>query len=122
MIHEDIGGFVKTVGGAVGGAILGTGNSRDARLARVSNLAAGPFTPGADIEIVPSMDAQGRCPPGSAIARDACTGEIYCKKTRKRRKRLLTCGDKADIAFVIGTLGKGQIAQTAIASLLARCG
>ncbi len=74
-----------------------------------------------DIEIVPNMK-NGGCPPGSRIAVDDCTGEIYCKKTRKRRKRLLSCSDKADIAFVVGTLGKGSLAQTAIASLIARCG
>lgn len=39
---------------------------------------------------------------------------------RRRRRRLLTAQDKADIAFIVGVLGKGQAGQTAIASMLAR--
>lgn len=49
-------------------------------------------------------------------------GQLVLVKKRRRRKRLLTCSDKADIAFVTGTLGKGSLAQSAISSLLARCG
>ncbi len=69
-----------------------------------------------------SLNGDGVCPPGFTVAVDHCTGQIICKKTRRRRKRLLTCSDKADIAFLTGTLGKGQLAQTAISSLLSRCG
>ncbi len=64
----------------------------------------------------------GVCAPGFHVVVDRCTGQIVCKPNKKRRKRLLSCSDKADIAFVVGTLGKGQLAQTAIASLIARCG
>lgn len=52
---------------------------------------------------------------------DPVTGEIRKKPKRRRRRRLLTCGDRSDIAFITATLGKGQAGQTAIASLLARC-
>ncbi len=116
-LHEDIGSGIATVAGGiatVAGIVQGS---------RVTNRNyAGPFTPGADFEIVPTMGASGECPPGSRIARDSCTGEIYCKRIRRRRKRLLSCSDKADIAFITGTLGKGSLAQTAIAALLAKCG
>jgi len=45
------------------------------------------------------------------------------KKSRRRRRRLLTCGDKADIAFLHGQLGGGQLGRAAISSLLSRrCG
>ncbi len=115
-IHEDIGtAVVRGVAGAVLNRVQGGSVAN-------RNLAPVVFQPGADFEIVPNMTESGECPPGSRIARDACTGEIYCKKIRKRRKRLLTCSDKADIAFITGTLGKGALAQTAISSLLARCG
>ncbi len=53
---------------------------------------------------------------------DPCTGQLVEVKKRRRRRRLLSCSDKADIAFVTGTLGKGSLASTAISSLLARCG
>ncbi len=102
----------------VGRAILKKirgGTSAERR--RVSEL-AGPFgDPG-----LPPI----RIMPGSAEAQkfefDPLTGEVSLKKTRRRRRRLLTCSDKADIAFLTGTLGKGALAQTAITSVLARCG
>jgi len=75
------------------------------------------FTEGADIDIL----SQG-FPPGTKLEVDPATGEIRIVKRRRRRKRLLTCGDKADIAFLTGTLGKGQLAQGAITSLLSKCG
>ncbi len=43
-------------------------------------------------------------------------------KRRRRRKRLLTCSDKADIAFIQGTLGGGQMGRAAVSALLNRCG
>ncbi len=39
---------------------------------------------------------------------------------RRRRRKLLTASDKADIAFITGTLGKGEMGRTAIAALLSR--
>lgn len=104
------------IGPAIGKAIVkrlrgGRGGSRVGFLG--DQAGAGPFgTPGADIEIVP----------GTRFDIDPVTGDVVCKKTRRRRKRLLTCSDKADIAFLTGTLGKGALAQTAITSVLARCG
>ncbi len=55
------------------------------------------FPEGANIEIVPGL-----------------------KKNRRRRRKLLTCGDKADIAFLYGQLGGGQLGRAAISSLLSR--
>jgi len=67
------------------------------------------------------IDSQG-LPPGTKFEIDSKTGEIVIIKRRRRRKRLLTCGDKSDIAFLTGTLGKGQMGQTAVSALLSRCG
>ena len=39
---------------------------------------------------------------------------------RRRRRKRLTASDKADIAFITGTLGKGEMGRTAIAALLSR--
>ena len=106
------------IGRALIKKVRGT-SSAERRLSgrQVSEL-AGPFgDPG-----LPPI----RIMPGSAEAQkfefDPLTGEVSLKKTRRRRKRLLTCSDKADIAFLTGTLGKGALAQTAITSVLARCG
>ncbi len=40
---------------------------------------------------------------------------------RKRRKRMLSCSDKADIAFLKGQLGGGELGKAVITSLIARC-
>ncbi len=122
MIHTDIGGVIRQVGQAVlapggrGRAEAGTQFVNNPFESQVPGASAPP------IQINPTMGSDGQCPPGSHIAVDKCSGMLYCAKNRKRRKRLLTCSDKADIAFITGTLGKGALAQTAIASLLAKCG
>lgn len=51
---------------------------------------------------------------------DLETGELKPKYRRRRRKQLLTASDRQDIAFIVGTLGKGQMGQAAISQLLAR--
>lgn len=68
------------------------------------------FPTGSAIEIVPSTRFD--------LLPD---GTIRLVKRRKRRKRLLTCSDRADIAFLTGTLGKGAMGQSAVTSLLSRC-
>ncbi len=75
------------------------------------------FRPGAAIEI----EGQGLAP-GTQFKVDPVSGELVIVKRRRRRKRLLTCSDKADIAFLTGTLGKGALAQGAITSVLSKCG
>ncbi len=66
-----------------------------------------PFFPeGEDIEIL--SEAQAR-------AMGLKNG-----RPRRRRRKLLTCGDKADIAFLYGNLGGGQLGRAAITSLLSR--
>ncbi len=121
--HEEIGGAVI---GAAGNVVrAGIGAVYGGPLSGLPGT-KGPFgdpnKPPIEIVSGYSVNGNGCCPPGSQLACDPCTGQIYCKKTRRRRKRLLTCSDKADIAFITGTLGKGSLAQTAIASLLAKCG
>lgn len=41
-------------------------------------------------------------------------------RKRRRRRKLLTCGDKADIAFLHGNLGGGQLGRSAISAVLSR--
>ncbi len=119
MEHTAI-GPVEQIARGLGGAVINyaTGGDPGGTLEEMEQRGRVP------IEVVPSYGTGGRsgCPPGFTVARDSCTGEIYCKKTRKRRKRLLTCSDKADLAFIIGQLGKGAAGTSAISSLLARCG
>lgn len=83
------------------------------------------FREGAEIQIIPEAQAHitdlpgggvGGIPPGLEVNAQG----FLVRHKRRRRRRLLTCQDKADIAFIVGTLGKGQLASTAISSLLCR--
>ena len=67
------------------------------------------------------IEGQGY-PPGTRLEIDPVTGVVTPVKRRRRRKRLLSCQDKADIAFLRGQLGGGEMGRTAISSLLSRCG
>ncbi len=81
------------------------------------------FPEGAQIDIQTQAEAAaGPCPPGYIPRWDKCSGTMKCVKRRSRRKKLLTCSDRGDIAFVIGQLGKGANGQAAVSALLSRCG
>lgn len=77
----------------------------------------GLFERGADIRITSGVDGacDPQCPPGFSWSQ----AKGCCVKTRRRRRRMLTNGDKCDIAFLTATLGKGEMAKAAIGSLLA---
>ena len=47
--------------------------------------------------------------------------DVQPKRRRRRRRRMLTCSDRADIAFLHGQLGGGSLGKAAISSLLSRC-
>ncbi len=70
--------------------------------------------------------AEGVLPPGTIISFRGRRMKIMpdgslMPYTRRRRKRMLTCSDKADIAFLKGQLGTGALGQSAISALLANC-
>jgi len=72
------------------------------------------FPVGADIQIIPDTE----------FDLDPLTGEVTQspeKRRRRRRRRMLTCADRADIAFVVGILGKGQAGSSAVTQLMSRC-
>lgn len=56
------------------------------------------------------------------VGQDGEIVDVRVKK-RRRRRRMLTCSDKADIAFLRGTLGGGELGKSAITAMLtSRCG
>lgn len=55
------------------------------------------------------------------VHKDPLTGQWVWKPWKqRRRRRLLTASDKADVAFLIGQLGQGQMGRAAISALLSR--
>ncbi len=120
VVNGGSGGFgvpgpIVDIGRAVLGGIVG---------AVATQAERGAFRRGADIQIESNAEAEARrCNNGfdKRFRIDPCSGQLVEVKKRRRRRRLLTCGDKADIAFVTGTLGKGQTGAAAISTLLARC-
>ncbi len=89
----------------------------------ITSLASGLFERGSDIDIV-AGGANGQvnnCPDQSKRWKLDCFNQLVPVKTRRRRKRMLTCSDKADLAFLIGQLGKGAAGTSAVSALLSKC-
>lgn len=58
--------------------------------------------------------AGGAPPKGYKIVRDSCGNGVLRKVRRRRRRRMLTAGDKTDIASIVSMVGKGQLAASLI--------
>lgn len=108
-------GVATGVGGPIGGQAVGAGfdyvnkQMRDRTGGSSTATEGGMFEEGADIEIL--SEAQAR-----AMGLPMGNGQ----RRRRRRRKLLTCGDKADIAFLHGNLGGGQLGRSAISAVLSR--
>ncbi len=59
----------------------------------------------------------GGVPPKGYKVVNYCGQGVLRKVRRRRRRRLLTCSDKADIAAVVGMVGKGQLASSIISRI-----
>ncbi len=56
----------------------------------------------------------GAAPPKGYKVVNYCGQAVLRKIRRKRRRRMLTCSDKSDIATIVGLVGKGQMASSLI--------
>ncbi len=56
----------------------------------------------------------GGVPPAGYKVVNFCGKGVLRKIRRRRRKRLLTASDKADISYIVATTGKGQLAASLI--------
>ena len=56
----------------------------------------------------------GGVPPKGYKVVNSCGVGVLRKVRRRRRKRLLTASDKADISYIVATTGKGQLAASLI--------
>ncbi len=57
---------------------------------------------------------QGAAPPKGYKVVNSCGVGVLRKVRRRRRRRLLTQSDKADISYIVATTGKGQLAASLI--------
>jgi len=56
----------------------------------------------------------GAAPPKGYKVVNWCGRGVLRKVRRRRRRRILTASDKADISYIISTAGKGQLAASLI--------
>ncbi len=109
-------------GGGVGAGLTFGGVAAGVGRTALGLVTGSVFDTGSEIEIQSQAQAaatNGEC---KLFRVDRCTGQLVCVKRRRRRKRLLTCSDKADIAFLIGNLGKGDLGKSAVTAILSNCG
>lgn len=77
-------------------------------------VAASPVTGGLGVESCEGMIWTGGVPPKGYKVVNFCNQGVLRKIRRRRRRRLLTASDKADIAAIVGLVGKGQMASSLI--------
>ncbi len=121
MAH-DWGHVFRTAAGAIFTpdpfGILGFGDE-PAPVANVPQTLPGtppitPVTGGLGAESCEGMVWSGGTPPKGFKVVNYCGRGVLRKIRRRRRRRLLTASDKADIAAIVGLVGKGQMASSLI--------
>ncbi len=73
-----------------------------------------PVTGGLGPESCEGMVWQGGTPPKGYKVVNWCGQGVLRRVRRRRRRRILTASDKADISYIISTAGKGQLAASLI--------
>ncbi len=73
-----------------------------------------PVSGGLGVGACDGMVWQGGTPPKGYKVVNWCGMGVLRKVRRRRRRRILTASDKADISYIISTAGKGQLAASLI--------
>ena len=73
-----------------------------------------PIAGGLGPEACEGMIWTGAAPPKGYKVVNWCGRGVLRKVRRRRRRRILTASDKADISYIISTAGKGQLAASLI--------
>ncbi len=73
-----------------------------------------PVSGGLGVGACDGMIWTGGTPPKGYKVVNWCGAGVLRKVRRRRRKRILTASDKADISYIISTAGKGQLAASLI--------
>ena len=80
----------------------------------VATPAVGAIVGGLGPEACEGMVWTGAAPPKGYKVVNWCGKGVLRKVRRRRRRRILTASDKADISYIISTAGKGQLAASLI--------
>ena len=75
---------------------------------------ASPVAGGLGPESCEGMIWTGGVPPKGFKVVNWCGQGVLRKVRRRRRRRILTASDKADISYIVATVGKGQLAASLV--------
>ncbi len=115
LIRQGIGGLLP--GGFGGGGAGGDFAGPITTLPPTSDIGSptvAPITGGLGAEACEGMVWTGAAPPKGYKVVNWCGRGVLRKVRRRRRRRILTASDKADISYIISTAGKGQLAASLI--------
>ncbi len=96
-------------GGQVGGAA-----GADGATGMLTEAPGAAVAGGLGPESCEGMIWTGGVPPKGFKVVNFCGKGVLRKVRRRRRRRILTASDKADISYIISTAGKGQLAASLI--------
>ncbi len=115
LLRQGVGAFFPDGGGFGGGGATGFGGPPSG-LPTSTELGApvSQVTGGLGPEACEGMIWTGAAPPKGYKVVNWCGRGVLRKVRRRRRRRILTASDKADISYIISTAGKGQLAASLI--------
>ncbi len=122
MAHDWGHVFRQATGGLVGSLFGGGGASAPFSVPNfptsdpvdTGNVAPSAVAGGLGPEACEGMIWTGAAPPKGYKVVNWCGRGVLRKVRRRRRRRILTASDKADISYIISTAGKGQLAASLI--------
>ena len=118
VFRQATGGLVSSLfGGSGATGSYGVPNFPTSTPATAEPAATAGLTPiagGLGPESCEGMIWTGGAPPPGFKVVNWCGKGVLRKVRRRRRRRILTASDKADISYIISTAGKGQLAASLI--------
>ncbi len=122
MAHDWGHVFRQATGGVVESLFGGGGASSDFSVPNFPTSGAPPVAVSAPPAIAGGLGPEacegmlwmGAAPPKGYKVVNWCGKGVLRKVRRRRRRRILTASDKADISYIISTAGKGQLAASLI--------
>ena len=115
LLRQGVGSFFNGGGGFGGGGAQGF---FDPSTPLPTTTELGPpevaVVGGLGPEACEGMIWTGAAPPKGYKVVNWCGKGVLRKVRRRRRRRILTASDKADISYIISTAGKGQLAASLI--------